>query len=63
MAANAQSVKDKLFADLSNIEVNLAYLQEQLTNGNLKGAAATLQRVLLIDPDSKLAKVIYARFN
>lgn len=60
MAANAQSVKDKLFADPSNIEVNLAYLQEQLTNGNLKGAAATLQRVLLIDPDSKLAKVIYA---
>ena len=59
-AAVAQSVKDKLFADPTNIEINLAYLQEQLSGGNYKGAAATLQRVLLLDPKSKLAKVLYA---
>lgn len=59
-AAVAQSVKDKLFADPTNIEINLAYLQEQLSGGNYKGAAATLQRVLLLDPNSKLAKVLYA---
>ena len=59
-AAQAQSLKDKLFADPTNIEVNLAYLQQQLAGGNFKGAAATLQRVLLLDPRSKLAKVLYA---
>lgn len=58
--AQAHSLKDKLFADPTNIEVNLAYLQQQLAGGNFKGAAATLQRVLLLDPGSKLAKVLYA---
>ncbi|MBL6642216.1 MAG: tetratricopeptide repeat protein [PS1 clade bacterium] len=58
--AISQSVKDKLFADPTNIEINLAYLQEQLAGRNFKGAAATLQRVLLLDSDSKLAKVLYA---
>lgn len=56
----AQGLKEKLFADPTNIEVNLAYLQQQLADGNFKGAAATLQRVLLLDPSSKLAKVLYA---
>ena len=60
--ANAQTrdVKDRLFADPTNIEINLAYLQQQLAVGNFKGAAATLQRVLLLDPNSRLAKVLYA---
>ena len=59
-ATQANSLKDKLFADPTNIEINLAYLQQQLAGGNFKGAAATLQRVLLLDPSSKLAKVLYA---
>lgn len=58
--AQAQSLKEKLFADPTNIDINLAYLQQQLAGGNFKGAAATLQRVLLLDPTSKLAKVLYA---
>ena len=56
----SQSLKEMLFADPTNIEINLAYLQEQLAGGNFKGAAVTLQRVLLLDPTSKLAKVLYA---
>ena len=58
--SHAQTVKEKLFANPTNIEINLAYLQEQLAKRNFKGAAATLQRVLLLDPESKLAKVLYA---
>ena len=58
--AMSQSLKEKLFADPTNIKINLAYLQEQLAGGNFKGAAVTLQRVLLLDPTSKLAKVLYA---
>jgi hypothetical protein len=49
-----------LFANPTNIEINLTYLQQQLGGGNFKGAAATLQRILLLDPSSKLAKVLYA---
>ena len=59
-AAQAQTIRDKLFADPTNIEINLTYLQQQLGGGNFKGAAATLQRILLLDPSSKLAKVLYA---
>ena len=58
--AQAQTVREKLFDDPTNIDINLAYLQQQLAGGNFKGAAATLQRVLLLDPNSKLAKVLYA---
>ena len=60
MMVQAKSVKEKLFDNPTNIEINLAYLQEQLASGNFKGAAATLQRILLLDPNSKLAKVLYA---
>lgn len=59
-AAQAQTIRDKLFANPTNIEINLTYLQQQLGGGNFKGAAATLQRILLLDPSSKLAKVLYA---
>lgn len=58
--AAANEIRDKLFSDPTNIELNLAYLQQQLAGRNFKGAAATLQRVLLLDPQSRLAKVLYA---
>lgn len=35
-------------------------LEEQTRVGDLRGAAATLDRILLIDPDSKLARVLLA---
>lgn len=57
---SANEIRDNLFADPTNIELNLAYLQQQLAGRNFKGAAATLQRVLLLDPQSRLAKVLYA---
>jgi hypothetical protein len=61
--SHAQTVKEKLFANPTNIEINLAYLQEQLAKRNFKGAAATLQRVLLLDPESKLEKYFMQRFS
>lgn len=58
--AQDAALRDKLFSDPTNIDINLAYLQSQLAIGNFKGAAATLQRVLLLDPNSRLAKTLYA---
>lgn len=60
VSAGANEVRDELFADPTNIQLNLTYLQQQLAGRNFKGAAATLQRVLLLDPQSRLAKVLYA---
>lgn len=59
-SVGANEIRDNLFADPTNIELNLAYLQQQLAGRNFKSAAATLQRVLLLDPQSRLAKVLYA---
>lgn len=58
--AQNTDIRDRLFSDPTNIELNLTYLQQQLAVGNFKAAAATLQRVLLLDPKSRLAKVLYA---
>ena len=33
-AAQAQTIRDKLFANPTNIEINLTYLQQQLGGGN-----------------------------
>jgi len=57
---NIDDLRARLFANPANIQTNLAYLQHQLAEGNYTGAAATLQRVLLVDPESKLARVLYA---
>ena len=55
-----EALRAELFRNPANIQTNLAYLQSQLAEGNYTGAAATLQRVLLVDPESKLARVLYA---
>ena len=54
------ALRAELFRNPANIQTNLAYLQSQLAEGNYTGAAATLQRVLMVDPESKLARVLYA---
>ena len=38
----------------------ISVVQAQIAEGNLEGAEATLDRVLIIDPDSTLAKILIA---
>ena len=56
---------DAIFEDPTNLEKNFKLLEEQTRVGDLRGAAATLDRILLLDPDSKLARVLLAevQFN
>ena len=49
-----------LFDDPGNLELNFALFQQQLFEDDLDGASATMERVLLIDPRSKLARVLLA---
>ena len=51
---------DAVFENPTDLEVNFKLLEEQTRVGDLRGAAATLDRILLIDPDSKLARVLLA---
>lgn len=49
-----------LFEDPTNLQTNFLLVEAQTRAGDLKGASATLERVLLIDPDSKLARILFA---
>ena len=49
-----------VFDDPTNLELNFALFQQQMATGDLDGAASTLERVLLVDPRSKLAKMLMA---
>ena len=51
---------DLVFDDPTNLELNFALFQQQMATGDLDGAASTLERVLLVDPRSKLAKMLMA---
>lgn len=57
------SLIDMVFEDPTNLQLNFALFQEQLADADLDGAVVTLERVLLIDPESKLAKVLLADVN
>ena len=51
---------ERIFQDPANLSLNLEYFKEQVARGDLEGAEVTLERILLIDPDSKFAKVLMA---
>ena len=51
---------DLVFENPADLELNFALFQEQMATNDLDGASATLERVLLIDPRSKLAKMLLA---
>lgn len=58
--AGPRDLIDLVFDDPTNLELNFALFQQQMATGDLDGAASTLERVLLVDPRSKLAKVLMA---
>lgn len=53
------SYRDVL-ADPDNIELNIRFAQTQIRDGNIRGASATLERVLLLDPDRADVRLLYA---
>jgi Flp pilus assembly protein TadD len=45
--------------DPDNIELNLRFARTRVNEGNVRGAAATLERILLIDPDLAQVRLFY----
>ena len=50
----------QLFQNPADLELNFKVMQAQIAEGNLEGAEATLERVLFIDPESTIARVLLA---
>jgi tetratricopeptide (TPR) repeat protein len=46
--------------DPDNIELNYKFAKSQVADGNLKGAATTLERILMIDPALPKVRLFYA---
>ena len=51
---------DEVLRDPDNIKLNYRYAQTQVADGNLRGAAATLERILLINPELSNIRLYYA---
>lgn len=62
-AAPVEGLPDVTWADLlrdpDDLELNLAYARRQLALGELKGASATLERILLLAPDQPRVRLLY----
>lgn len=52
-----------LFQNPTNLELNFEIMQAQMAEGNLEAAEATLERVLILDPDSRLARFLMAEIR
>lgn len=50
----------QVLADPDNIELNIRYALTQIREGNVRGAGATLERILLIRPDLATVRVLFA---
>lgn len=51
---------EDVLKDPDNIMLNFKYAQSQVKNGNVLGASATLERILLIDPSLDKVRLFYA---
>lgn len=50
----------EVLADPDNIELNFRFAITQIREGNVRGAGATLERILLIEPDLAIVRVLFA---
>ncbi len=51
---------DQILAKPDDVELNYRYARAQIARGELKSAAATLERVLLVNPDLAKVRLLYA---
>ena len=50
---------EQVSADPDNVDLNFRYARTQVRHGNLKGASATLERILLLNPDLPQIRLFY----
>ncbi len=50
---------DQVLADPDDVPLNLRYVEQRIRAGDLRAAAATLERVLAVEPDNARARLLY----
>lgn len=58
-----ESLFDAVFENPSDLQLNFDLIKAQIARGNKKGAIGSLERVLMLDPDSYLAKILLAELK
>ena len=51
---------EQVLADPDNVELNFRYARAQVARGDLRGASATLERILMTDPSLAQARLFHA---
>jgi len=51
---------EQILADPDNLQLNYRFARAQVRRGDVKGAAATLERILLVDPSQHEMRLFYA---
>lgn len=59
LGPSEQVTYEQVLADPDNIELNFRYARAQVARGDLKGAAATLERILLVNPKLVRVRLFY----
>lgn len=60
-AASSEDVTwEAVLAHPDDIQLNYRYAKEQVRRGDIKGAAATLERILMVDPNQHEVRLFYA---
>lgn len=49
----------QILADPDNVALNLRYVEQRIRAGDLRAAAATLERILAVQPDNAQARLLY----
>src|SRR5271169_2770221 len=59
-AGEADVTYAQVLKDPDNIELNQRFANKQVRNGELKGASATLERILMLNPNLPNMRMFYA---
>ncbi len=59
-APGADVTWEEVMARPDDLRLNYRYAREQVRRGDLKGAAATLERILMVDPNQHEVRLFYA---
>lgn len=60
LEAGAEVTYEQVLADPDNVDLNYSYARTQVEKGNLRSAAATLERILMVKPDLPRVRLFYA---
>lgn len=59
-SADGAVTYEQVMADPDNVELNFAFARAQIRDGDVKGASATLERIVMLRPNMAKARLLFA---